>query len=319
MNMNTANQDYDSTVVQFDGDADRPDTLQFTAVAVAQSGAKQRSPQYIAQQTSFDDFTPGLNPLVNASAFLLMEMIRIKRGHVEAIEEMRNRLEAEVRSFTKQAQAVSLKEAEITAASYLLCTAIDESITSSKIQGAGAEWSGKSLLSTFHKETHGGEVFFQVLDRTMQQPASNLYLLELIYLLLSLGFEGKYRHQDRGPLTLESLRDSLFKQIRLLRGEPSPDLSKKIDHRTFKNKTYAYVPMWLIGAVVVFCLAVIFWGFSYTLEKKAEPLLAQYASHSPKSQPYVEPAGPEPHPEQAAPAAPENPGTNNSTATEASR
>jgi type VI secretion system protein ImpK len=117
----------------------------------------------------------------------------------------------------------------------------------------------------------------------MQQPAANLYLLELIYLLLSLGFEGKYRLQDRGPLTLESLRDSLFKQIRLLRGEPAPDLSKKIAYRTFKNKTYAYVPRWLVAAVVVFCLAVTFWGFSFTLGQKAEPLLAQYSSHAPKS------------------------------------
>lgn len=315
--MNNVNADYDSTVVQFNGDDERPESLKFAAVAVAQGGPKQRSPQYIAQQTSFDDFTPGLNPLVNASAFLLMEMIKIKKGHVEDIEEFRNRLEAEVRSFTKQARAVSLKEAEITAASYLICTAIDESVTSSKIPGAVAEWSAKSLLSTFHKETQGGEVFFQVLDRTMQQPASNLYLLELIYLLLSLGFEGKYRHQDRGPLTLESLRDSLFKQIRLLRGEPTPDLSKKIDHRTFKNKTYAYVPMWLVGALVCFCLAVTFWGFSYTLEKKAEPLLVKYSTHSPASRPYVEPTAPEPQPEEAAPAPPENPGSRNSTATEA--
>ena len=317
--MNRPETDYDSTVVQFDGDDSRPEALQFAAVAAAPGGAKQRSPQYIAQQTSFDDFTPGLNPLVNASAFLLMEMIKLKRGHVEDIEEMRNRLEAEVRSFHKQAQAVSLKDAEITAASYLICTAIDESVTSSRMPGAVAEWSSKSLLSTFHKETHGGEVFFQVLERTMQQPASNLYLLELIYLLLSLGFEGKYRLQDRGPLTLESLRDSLFKQIKLLRGEPSPDLSKKIDHRTFKNKTYAYVPMWLIAAVVVFCLGVTFWGFSYTLDQKAEPLLAQYGTHSPKSQPYVEPAQPDPQPEDAATATPENPGTNNSAATEANR
>lgn len=315
--MSGPNSDYDSTVVQFQDDG-KPDSLKFAAVAVAPGGAKQRSAQYIAQQTSFDDFTPGLNPMVNAAAFLLMEVIKIKRGHVEDIEELRNRLEAELRSFTKQAQAVSLKESEITAASYLLCTAIDESVTSSRIPGAEAEWSSKSLLSTFHKETHGGEVFFQVLDKTMQQPASNLYLLELIYLLLSLGFEGKHRHQDRGPLTLESLRDSLFRQIRLLRGEPIPDLSKKINHRTFKNKTYAYVPMWLIAAVVAFCLGVTFWGFSFTLEKKAEPLLAQYATHAPKKQPYAEPIQPEPQPEEAAPATPENPGTN-STATEASR
>lgn len=317
--MNQSDTDYDSTVVQFDGEAGQKNALPFAAVAVAQGGAKQRSVQYIAQQTSFDDFTPGLNPLVNAATFLLLEIIKIKKGHIEDIEELRNRLEAEVRSFNNQAQTIGLRESEWNAARYLLCTALDECVTSSKIPGAVGEWSSKSLLSTFHKETHGGEIFFQVLDRIMQQPATNLYLLELIYLLLSLGFEGKYRLQDRGPLKLESLRDSLFRQIRLLRGEPSPDLSKKLDQRTFKNKTYAYVPMWFIASAVVFCLAVTFWGFSSTLDKKAEPLLAQYGTHAPQAEPYVEPAQPEPQPEEAAPAAPGNPGTNNAVATGASQ
>lgn len=315
--MSKPDTDYDSTVVQFCGDDSRHASLPFAAVAVAQGGVQQRNPQYIAQQTSFDDFTAGINPLVDAATFLILEIINIKKGRIEDIEELRHRLEAEVRSFLNQAQTIGQKEAERTAASYLICTALDESVTSSKMPGAVAEWSSKSLLSTFHKETHGGEVFFQVLDRAMQQPAANLYLLELIYLLLSFGFEGKYRMQDKGPIELETLRYSLAKQIRLLRGEPTPDLSKKIDHRTFKNKTYAYVPMWLIAAVVVFCLSVTFWGFSFTLDKKAEPLLAQYTAHSPKSAPYVEPARPEAQPGEATPAPSDNPGTSNATATEA--
>lgn len=317
--MNRPDTDYDSTILHVDGTENGPDALPYFAVAAAPSGPGQRSVRYIAQQTSFDDFTPGLNPLVNAAAFLLLEIIKIKNGKIEDIEELRNRLEAEVRSFTNQAQTAGLKESERTAASYLLCTALDESVTSSTIAGASGEWSATSLLSTFHKETHGGEVFFDVLDRTMQQPAANLYLLELIYLLLSFGFEGKYRMQDRGPLSLESKRDSLFKQIRLIRGEPSPDLAKKIDHRTFKNKTYAYVPMWLIASVVFFCLAVTYWGFSFTLNKKAEPLLAHYAMHAPHTKPYVEPAKAETQPEETSPATSEDLGADNATTPEASR
>lgn len=284
---NTINTDYDSTIVQFSENDGQNNALPFAAVAVSQGGVKHRSAQYVAQQTSFDDFTPGLNPLVNAAAFLLMEIIKIKRGHIDGIEELRNRLEAEVRSFTNQTQVLGLRESEWNAARYLLCTALDESVTSSKIPGATAEWSSNSLLSTFHKETHGGEVFFQVLDRTMQQPAANLYLLELIYLLLSLGFEGKYRLQERGPLALESLRDNLYRQIRLLRGEPGQDLSKKFDTRSFKNKIYAYVPVWLLAVVVVFCLAITFWGFSVALDNKAEPLLSRYTAHTTTGAPYV--------------------------------
>lgn len=307
--------DCDSTIVQFAEDgADNHEALPFAPVARAQGSINSRSPQYIAQQTSFDDFTPGLNPLVNVATFLILEMIKLKSGAVEDIEELRRRLEAEVRSFTNQAQALGLRDSQHFAARYMLCTALDESVTSSKIPGAAAEWASQSLLSTFHEETHGGEVFFQVLDRSMRQPAANLYLLELAYLLLSLGFEGKYRLQDRGPLELESQRDSLYRQIRVLRGEPSPDLSKKLDTRSFKNKTYAYVPLWLIGAAVVFCLTVTFWGFSFTLDTKAEPLLARYAAHAPKAAPY---ATSKPSPiEEAAPPSQISSATNNAPATE---
>jgi type VI secretion system protein ImpK len=100
-------------------------------------------------------------------------------------------------------------------------------------------------------------------------------------------------------LAIESLRDQLFRQIRLLRGEPSPDLSKKLTEGTFKNKIYAYIPAWLIAAVVVFCLSVTWWGFSHILDGKAGPLLAKYESRAPSGKPYVQPT-PEPEPEQPA-------------------
>jgi len=310
--------DYDSTVVQFDeGDSGKREALPFAPIAVATGGIKNRSTEYIAQQTSFDDFTTGINPLISAATFLLLEMNKLKAGQIEDIEELRHRLEAEIRSFTNQAQTLGLRESEWSAARYLLCTALDESVTSSKIPGASAEWAARSLLSTFHEETHGGEIFFQVLDRIMKQPAANLYLLELTYLLISLGFEGKYKLQDKGPLALESLRDSLYRQIKLLRGEPSPDLSKKLDKRKFKNRIYAYVPMWLIVAVVVFCLAVTFWGFSYSLDNKATPLLERYSTHAPKALPYVE--SEQPQSEDTAPTTQNNSGANSAADTEVKR
>lgn len=312
--MSNVETDYDSTVIQFNSDENRKnDGLKFAAVAVAPSESQQRGMSYIAPQTSTEDFPSGLNPLVNAASFLLLEIVKIKKRTVaDNIEELRNHLEAEVRSFTNHAQALGIRESEWNAARYLLCTALDECVTSSQISGAVADWSSRSLLSTFHKETQGGEISFQVLERAMQQPAANLYLLELIYLLLSLGFEGKYKLQNKGALALESQRDSLFRQIRLLRGEPGLDLSKKIEQRAFKNKIYAHVPMWLIGTVVVFCLAVTFWGFSFTLNNKAESLLTLYSAHAPKSTPYIEPAASKSQPGEPAAASASTDKTNTS-------
>lgn len=271
-------------------------------VAVSPS-SRRRDFLYIAQQTSLEDFTPGLNPLVNAAVPLLLTIVRLredadiaggaflvaqgaarpKGGELNPsavdIESLRTRLEAEMRGFESQALASGIEHSQAIAARYLLCTAVDEAITTSSV-GASGDWSKLALLSTFHNETWGGEKFFQILDRCMQQPARNLYLLELMYLLLSLGFEGKFRVLDRGPIAIEAARDKIYRQVRLLRGEPSQDLSKKIEPGTARDKIYAYIPLWLICVIVVFCIAVTFIGFSTALESHADPILKKLAAAS---------------------------------------
>jgi type VI secretion system protein ImpK len=280
--------DHDKTTIVVANAHNEGELPLFTPVAVAPGHQAPRNAPYLAQQTSFDEYTPGLNPLINAASLPLLDIIHLRATKEVDLESLRSKLEAEIRGFNAQAAALGISESQVNAAQYLLCTALDECVTTSSIPGAQGEWQQKSLLSTFHKDTWGGEVFFDVLARTMEQPASRLYLLELIYLLLSLGFEGKYRLQNRGTLAIEALRDQLFRQIRLLRGEPSPDLSKKLPAGSFKSKIYAYVPSWLVAAVVVFCMSVTWWGFSHTLESKADPLLTKFTRHAPTGQIFVQ-------------------------------
>lgn len=261
---------------------------------------------YVAQQTSLAEYTPGLNPLVNAASHLLLEVVRLRsdeKGFFEAnavhkkterpsgleteydpissydVETLRSRLEAEVRGFEAQALAGEVDPSQVLAARYVLCTAVDEAIGVSSISESG-EWSKLALLSTFHNETWGGEKFFNILERCMQQPARNLHLMELMYLLLSLGFEGKYRVLDRGPIALESVRDKLYRQIRLLRGEPNPDLGKKPAIIRGKEKLYAYVPIWLITVVVILCVGVSYGVFSLILATSGAPVVEQLEKYN---------------------------------------
>jgi type VI secretion system protein ImpK len=261
------------------------------------AGKKGWSPLYIAQQTSLESFTPGINPLVNAAAHLLMEIVVLRSSgdgeDIQAfennqgekddpiLESLRARLEAEIRGFESQAMASEIDNSQALAARYVLCTALDESVSTSP-KGAGGGWSCKALLSTFHNETRGGEKFFLILDRCMQQPARNLYLLELLYLLLSLGFEGRYKLKSRGPIELETLRERIFRQIRLLRGEASPDLSKKLIEGRYKNRIYAPIPAWILTVFFLCCLSISFWGFSYALDTRVVPLLQKFATLSSK-------------------------------------
>lgn len=289
--------DRDKTVI--DVEPAPPPTDQgppFTPVAVVLGRQAPPSAPYLARHPSPEDYapelnplaqdaySPGINPLVKAASRLLLEIVSMRQTkETPLLDALHSRLEAEIRWFSSQAMASGVSESQVNAAQYMLCTAMDEAVIISGIPEAKDAWPKNSLLSTFHNDTWGGEVFFEVLARAMEQPARLLYLLELIYLLLSLGFEGRYRSQPRrgAVIALESLRDQLYRQIRLLRGEPSPDLAKKLPPAKFKNRMYAYVPTWLVVLLLLSCLSVTYWGFFHALESRAQPLLGQFAQHAP--------------------------------------
>ena len=64
-----------------------------------------------------------------------------------------------------------------------------------------------------------------MLDRLSKNPVKHLPMLELMYLCLALGFEGKYRVMARGVLDLDGISDALYRQIRQLRGDVPRELS----------------------------------------------------------------------------------------------
>lgn len=149
MPQQAAATDPDKTVVLFTEEPrSQSAELPFTAVAVTPGKQAPRHVPYLAQQTSFDEYTPGLNPLVNAASHLLLEIVRLRDAREADLEELRIRLEAEIRGFNAQASALGVSEAQVNAAQYLLCTALDESVTTSAIPGAQGDWQHHSLLST---------------------------------------------------------------------------------------------------------------------------------------------------------------------------
>ena len=162
-------------------------------------------------------------------------------------------------------------------ARYVWCTVLDELVN--KSAWGGGVWSKQSLLSQFHGETGGGERFFQLLSFLQEYPAKNLHLLELMYVCLGLGFEGKYSLDSRGYAQLESLRDNLFHLIRMQKGEPERDLSPHWQRVTKRRNPLArYLPLWVVVAVVGVIMLATFSGFSYLLSERTSAIVAQLES-----------------------------------------
>src|SRR6185437_12153314 len=98
-------------------------------------------------------------------------------------ESLRRQAIQEIRGFEERARRAEVPAEDILAARYALCTAIDEAVLNTP-WGAQSDWSGHSLLVTFHREAAGGEKFFQILDRVSKEPQRYLALLELLYVCL---------------------------------------------------------------------------------------------------------------------------------------
>lgn len=233
-------------------------------------------PPRVDSEAAYFRTASGLNPLVNTAATLIavFEKTRQSMSHPD-VGGLHQRLTNEVRAFESRLREVGMRQETVLAARYVLCSALDEAVLNTP-WGSESAWAQRTLLTVFHNETSGGEKFFLILDRMRQSPAENLDMLELIYILLSIGFEGRYRLQQRGRDALEQIKDELFTIIRRYRGEYERSLSPSWHGLGNVRKTLTeYVPMWVIASVAAAILFFGYSGFRYWLYETATPVAEQ--------------------------------------------
>ncbi|MEI2743531.1 MAG: type IVB secretion system protein IcmH/DotU [Candidatus Competibacter sp.] len=220
----------------------------------------------------------GLNPLEAAAAPLLSLIMRLKNtaSHPEP-ERLRQRMIEEVKAFSANARNAGIDEKTVFRARYVLCTTLDEVILNTP-WGRASEWSENSLLITFHNEAWGGEKFFELLDAITPDPRKNLHLLELMYLCLAFGLQGRYRLLENGRGRLEEQRERAYNAIRSARGEFERDLSPHwrgaVERR---NPLIRYVPLWVVAGVAAALLLLAFAIFNWLLNTTSDPVLTALA------------------------------------------
>ncbi|MDX1367882.1 type IVB secretion system protein IcmH/DotU [Pseudomonas sp.] len=239
---------------------------------------------YAARLRPAETFNISLNPLVAAASNLLSEVVRLKHSfESEDLLALHPRLASAIKLFEHRALHEGAESSQVMAARYVLCTVVDEAVVTTP-WGNESEWSQMSLLSSFHNETFGGEKFFQLLERLSRNPVKHLPMLELMYLCLSLGFEGKYRVLPRGMLELEAVRDSLYRQIRQLRGDVPREVSPHWQGlKDTRRRLVRIVPWWLVALFSLMCLAVIYGGFAWVLGEQRETILQPYEQLDPSA------------------------------------
>lgn len=243
-----------------------------------------------------------LNPLVQAAAPLLAAAPRLRAmvRHPNP-QALRASLADSVKRFETAARQQNLPNEQVVAARYILCTLLDESASSTPWGGSGA-WSSQSLLVQFHNEAWGGEKVFQLLTRLAENPAQHRNLLELVWVALSLGFEGRYKVLDNGRAQLDSVRERLALMLREQSGVPERALSPQWQGvAAAPTRLRDGIPIWIVGVVALALLTLVFVALRFSMNVQTDAtfqalqgLDAKAAAVPPAPPPVVPPPPPPP-------------------------
>ena len=149
----------------------------------------------------------GLNPLVEAANPILAAVPQIRHAlrHPDPAG-LRVRLRSQLDAFDRAALAAGVAEDRRFVARYALCAVLDDAAGATPW---GRDWLKRGLLSEMHGDSAGADKFFALLDPMLAQPRQYKELLELFYICLALGYEGRYRGGEGGRLALTQVRTRL--------------------------------------------------------------------------------------------------------------
>jgi len=239
------------------------------------------------------------NPLLDAARGLLLALADMpRRLDADAVAQLRQCLEQEVRLFAKVCSALGLPAEHTRAASYCLCTALDEAAMQTswgRAQRGGVDWEANGLAAVAGHDRQGGDRVFRLIEEAMRDPREHFELIEVFQNVLDLGFQGRCRFEAGGRARLQALREQVHEVVvtgglsaggvsHFVASPPRRSVDPWVRPKAVQKRR-----RWIVAGVVVALLigasgyaAVDRWG-AYTRDRSALAMhdrLAQYlASH----------------------------------------
>jgi len=226
------------------------------------------------------------NPLLEAAKPLLLALAQLPRQtfpHTDQVTVFHKLLEREVISFHELCNRTNIKREHVVAASYALCSALDEFANhtdwgGSKDGGAGI-WSTQMLASQFHSDTRGGEKIFLLIGRLAGNPTQHLDLLEVMFRILALGVEGQYSNRPNGKRDVDAIRAHLYMLLSKERESVplplSPNWKGEAEGRLGLLRS---VPVWVTASILTLAAFGLFSWYKYQLLTQANTLEEQIAA-----------------------------------------
>lgn len=185
--------------------------------------SKENIDIFQAQSTTNNFVTQSANILLNEALVLLDYANLFRQAKISTNDDdIKNKVTAEIIKYQNRIQNSIYSNDVVFAASYCICAAIDEAALTG-LEDLENNWASETLLCKFHEDTWGGERVFEIYDQA--RSASQFDLVELIFVLISLGYTGKYFESE---FSLSDIRkDNIYKTF--LPGPPADNLNFLID------------------------------------------------------------------------------------------
>ena len=223
----------------------------------------------------------GANPVIVAAGPLIALASRLRSSATQSdVPGLRDRIVRELKRYQQKLAADGVEQADI--AHFALCALIDDLVLNTP-WGVDSMWPQQTLSAVFHRRwADSGVRFYEVLNKLEEDPVRNIDILELMYLCLSLGFEGKFRADPSGAAKLARTRETLYQAIRRQRGEFERELSPHWQGVQRAHKPLsAAVPLWVFGLASAALVMAAFIVFSWLISNASNPVFAQIAQLPP--------------------------------------
>ena len=216
------------------------------------------------------------NLLIDTANKLFSEITYLTRKrNCSDILQLRKHLLNEIHKFQIKAETLRYDTDNILISRYAISATIDEIINQTS-WGKDGNWQQHSLLQELQQNANADEHFFTILDRICRAPNKFIDNIELMYVCLSLGFAGKFRHQPQEKLNLQKIIDATYKMVRAHRGEIDKRLSPVIkSNKTYSKEKCKTLHIWRTMIIATLIVLGIYGGFNYKLKSYSNKLMQQ--------------------------------------------
>ena len=222
----------------------------------------------VMQQMTFGRVTVNLkwgNPLIVAGAALLTLADRLRNSpdQFASMRDIRAAAQRGLYGYRNQISRGDVDDATTKAGELVLAALIDDIALNGPWPGK-SDWRQQPLAALGRDGRSQGQQVFELMEEALASPAHDYDVLELIYLVLALGFEGPFRTDARGPLLLIQYRERLLAAIRAEGGNHSrASVSWAAQGKTHKALAYLNPFTMVLGGVlfIAISLAVAVWIF----------------------------------------------------------